>query len=352
MARIEASRDRSGAPSDAAAHPMFVSAEVAERVLGWREMVAALARTYAAPQPEGASPPRTVARGATGNWLRTLTAVPPGTRYMGAKVFGIGRKKTLEYVVVLIDQETGRVAGFVDGNAITGLRTAATSALAVDRMAAPGACTLGVLGAGLEAHTHVRAIAAHRPVAALQVFSPTPARREAFAAEFAAELGVPCKAVASAEAAVAGACIVVAAARSRDESPILYGDWLVPGTLVVSIGSTLPEQREIDSSVVEACDLIVCDTVEEVTEETGDMIAATASGVAFAHKMVPLADLVAGKVDHRVAAARLPMFKSVGSAIQDIVVAELALDTARAQGLATELPVSFLTKGSGLRPRP
>ena len=349
MARIGASQDRAAAD---VAHPMFVDAAVAEQVLGWREMVDRLARAYAEPQHEGASPPRTVARGAAGNWLRTLTAVPPGARCMGAKVFGIGRRKTLEYVVVLIDQETGRVAGFVDGNAITALRTAATSALAVERMAAPGACTLGVLGSGLEAHTHVRAIASVRPVAALKVFSPTPAKREAFAAEFAAELGAPCEAVASAEAAVAGASIVVGAARSRDESPILYGDWLVPGTLVVSIGSTLPEQREIDSSVVEACDLIVCDTIEEVTEETGDMIAAAASGVAFDHKMVALADLVAGKAAQRLATARLPMFKSVGSAIQDIVVAELALDLATARGLATTLPVSFLTKGGGAKPRP
>ncbi len=352
MARIEASQDRIGTAPALGAHPMFVGAQVAEEVLGWRDMVERLGRAYAEPQHEGASPPRTVARGAAGNWLRTLTAVPPGARYMGAKVFGIGRKKTLEYVVVLIDQETGRVAGFVDGNAITGLRTAATSALAVDRMAASGACTLGVLGSGLEAHTHVRAIAAMRPVAALKVFSPTPAKRDAFAAEFSAELGATCEAVASAEAAVAGASIVVAAARSRDESPILYGDWLVPGTLVVSIGSTLPEQREIDSTVVEACDLIVCDTVEEVTDETGDMIAAAASGVAFAHKMVPLADLVAGKASQRLATARLPMFKSVGSAIQDIVVAELALEAARACGRAVELPVSFLTKGSGLKPKP
>ncbi len=126
----------------------------------------------------------------------------------------------------------------------------------------------------------------------------------------------------------------------------------MPGTLVVSIGSTLPEQREINSSVVEACDLIVCDTIEEVTEETGDMIAAAASGVAFDHKMVALADLVAGKAAQRLATARLPMFKSVGSAIQDIVVAELALDLATARGLATTLPVSFLTKGGGAKPRP
>jgi ornithine cyclodeaminase/alanine dehydrogenase-like protein (mu-crystallin family) len=137
---------------------------------------------------------------------------------------------------------------------------------------------------------------------------------------------------------------VVAAARSHDETPILRGKWLRDGMLVVSIGSTLPEQREIDEEVVAGSDLIVCDICEEVIEETGDMLAAKAAGVEFEHKIISLNDLVSGQADDRAAAARRPMFKSVGAAIQDIVVAELVVEKALAAGLARSSGLEFLLK--------
>ena len=345
MTRPGADAGRAAAPTTAAplGHPLFVSAEATQQVLAWDEMVACLRQAYTVPLAPAASPPRTVARG-QGAWLRTLTAVPPDSRFMGAKIFGLGRAMMVEYLIVLTDQETGRIAGLIDANYVTGFRTAATSAVAVDRMAPAGAATLGVLGSGLEARSHVRAIASVRPIERLAVFSPTTANREAFADTFTAELGVPCVAVGSAESAVADATLVVAAARSHDESPILRGEWLHPGMMVVSIGSTLPEQREIDARVVDVCDLIVCDAVDEVVEETGDMLAATAAEIRFDHKLVSLNDLMSGDADDRLAAAALPMFKSVGAAIQDIAVAQLAFEKASAQGLATPLPIDFLTK--------
>jgi ornithine cyclodeaminase/alanine dehydrogenase len=85
-----------------------------------------------------------------GNWLRALAASPPGLRYMGAKIFGFGRAKSVSYLIALFEQETGALAALVDANLITAYRTAATSAVAVDRLAAAGPAALGVLGSGLE----------------------------------------------------------------------------------------------------------------------------------------------------------------------------------------------------------
>lgn len=325
----------------------FVSSEAIARVMSWDEIIARLRHAYSLPHAQTMSPPRTVARDA-GLWLRTLTAVPPGARYMGAKLFGIGRRRTLQYVIVLIAQETGEIAGFVDANLITAYRTAATSAVAVDVLAKPDSDALGLLGSGAEAQSHLRAIARVRRLKKVKVFSPTPERRETFAERFSAELAVDCVAVTSAEEAVFGSDIVVAAARSRNEEPILFGRWLRPGMLAVSIGSTLPEQREIDSSVVKSCDLIVCDVVDEVINETGDMLAAVREGVEFKSKIVSLNHLLSGIGGAR-SAATMPLFKSVGSALQDLAVAELAFDKACAQGLSTPLPMAFLTKGRGLR---
>jgi ornithine cyclodeaminase/alanine dehydrogenase len=324
-------------------YPLFVSAEASRQALVFADVIAVLRAAYSVPHGPLVSPPRVVTRG-EGNWLRALAAAPPGSRYMGAKIFGFGRAKSVSYLIALFEQETGALAALVDANLITAYRTAATSAVAVDRLAAAGPAALGVLGSGLEAQMHVRAIASIRPIGAMRVFSPTPANREAFAAGLGRELGIRCVAVDSAEKAVAGASIVVAAARSHDETPILRGRWLREGMLVVSIGSTLPEQREIDEDVVAACDLIVCDICEEVIEETGDMLAAKAAGVAFEHKIVSLNDLMTGAAEDRLAAARRPMFKSIGAAIQDIVVAELVLNKAVAAGLAQATPLGFLMK--------
>lgn len=323
--------------------PVFVSADVTRRVLDWKDVILSLREAYSIPHGPLTSPSRTVAR-ADGAWLRTLTAAPPNSRFMGAKIFGLSREKKVNYLVVLIDQTTGDIAGFVDGHLITGFRTGATSAVAVDRMAPREPAVLGVLGSGLEARSHVEAIAAVRTIKALNVFSPTAARREAFAEEFGKRLGVKCTAVSQPEAAVADCTIAIAAARSHDETPVLLGKWLRPGMMVVSIGSTMPEQREIDEEVVDKCDLIVCDALDEVVHETGDMIAAAKAGIEFRHKMVDLNAAMSGHANAQIAAARLSMFKSVGAAIQDLVVAEAAYRKAVAQGLVVELPMEFLTK--------
>jgi ornithine cyclodeaminase/alanine dehydrogenase len=325
------------------ANPLFVTAEASRALLTFPDVIGALRSAYSARHQPLVSPPRVVTRG-EGSWLRALAATPPNSKYMGAKVFGFGRKKSVSYLIALFEQETGALAALVDANLITAYRTAATSAVAVDRIAPDGSASLAVLGSGLEAKMHTRAIACVRPVRALRVFSPTPANRETFAETLGAELGISCVPVDSAEKAVDGSTLVVAAARSHDETPILRGQWLRDGMIVVSIGSTLPEQREIDERVVEVCDLIVCDICEEVIHETGDMLAAKAAGVSFEHKMVSLNELIMGAADDRLEKTRLPMFKSVGAAIQDIVVAELVVKKAIASGMAQPTPLELLMK--------
>jgi alanine dehydrogenase len=342
--------ETSAAPAPASAastpHPVFVSADACKTVLRWDEMVDRLRQAYSVPLSDKVSPPRTVARGER-TWIRALAAAPPSTRYMGAKVFGMSRDKRVGYTIALMDQQSGGFAGLLDAYYVTSFRTGATSAVAVDRLATPGPKTVAVLGSGSEANSHTLALKEVRPISSLRVFSPTAQNREAFAARMQTEQDIPGVAVASAEEAVKGADIVVACARSRDETPILYGQWLRPGMVVVSIGSTLPEQREIDASVVDACDLIVCDMPEEVIDETGDMIAAKAAGIAFDHKIASLNDLMLGNLADRVKAARIPMFKSIGAGLQDIVIAELAFERAIERGLGITLPIEFQIRRTG-----
>jgi ornithine cyclodeaminase/alanine dehydrogenase len=222
--------------------------------------------------------------------------------------------------------------------------------MAVDCLwdAAPGSLRIGVLGSGMEARAHLLAIAAVRKPSEVLVFSPSPENRAAFAAEFAQRLAVPCRAAESPAAVVAGCDLLIAAARSRDETPIFRGADLRQGMIVVSIGSTLPEQREIDPEAIARCDLIVADEPHEVANQTGDFIAARRAGVKFDDKLASLTELVMGSLKDRLAVSRLTMFKSVGAGIQDIAVAEFVLDRALAMGLATELPLELAIKrGSG-----
>jgi alanine dehydrogenase len=149
--------------------------------------------------------------------------------------------------------------------------------------------------------------------------------------------------VPGAEAAVRTADVVLCAARSRDESPVLHGEWLAPGATVVSIGSTLPEQREVDEATMARATRIVADMPEEVAHETGDALAAKAAGIDVLEKLVSLADVASGRVQGRSSPDDIVLYKSVGSALQDVVIAEMLLRRARAAGRYTVMPASVLT---------
>ena len=325
--------------------PVFISSEVAAKVFNWKEAISAVQSAYRLPTPDAANPPRTVATSAKA-WLRTLPAMPTGCRYFGAKLMGLAlsaEQPAVEYVIVLFDRTTSRIAAFIDGAQVTAYRTAATSAAAVDKLAPSGPARLAVLGSGLEASMHTRAIAAVRSLSEIRVFSPTPARREQFADLMGQELGVPAHASQNAKEATDGATIVLAAARSYGEKPILNGDWLQRGTLVVSIGSTVPEQREVDVSVIARATTIVCDRMDEVISETGDMLAGAKAGIEFAAKCRSLHSLMAEE-SGLYNAADILLYKSVGSGLQDIVVAAMILERALSAGLTVPLPINFERK--------
>lgn len=316
---------------------MFVSGSAVRATLDWSACVEALAVAYGPGIEDSVLPPRAVASTPAGNWMRVLPALPGVGDHFGLKVMGGRRGSTpaAHYLIVLFDKARGEIVAFVDAKAVTGIRTAATSALAARRLAPGGPLRLGVLGSGLEARMHARALVSTLDIAEVTVFSTTPARRQAFAEELTAELGVPVRAADSNTAAVRDAELVVAAARSHDERPIVSAADLTNCRTLISVGSTVPSQREIDTDVISLADLIVCDVVDEATTEAGDFLAATAAGIEF--KAHSLADLVSGLC----APAGFSLFKSVGSGLQDIAVASVALRQARDAGLTTSLPIAF-----------
>jgi alanine dehydrogenase len=319
---------------------LFLTDDDVAQLADWVAAFSALRTAYASAIAPAMVPPRSMARG-EGLWLRGLTAVSPSGRHMGSKLIAANMKsRRASYLVSLFDQQTMALSALIDGNRITGIRTAATAAVAVDAAAPSKPLRVAVIGSGFEAQGLLAALAAVRRIEHVRVFSPTSASREKFGVLCRDQHDLQCNAVGSAQEAVRGADVVLCAARSRDESPVLRGEWLENGMTVVSIGSTLPEQREVDEQVIARAALIVADMPEEVAHDTGDMLAAGRAGVEFAGKLVPLSDLVAGKAARN--AGDIVVYKSVGSALQDVITAEMLLARARAKGLGTELACSIV----------
>lgn len=312
----------------------------------WAQAVEALTAAYGTRVGEAQFPPRSMARG-KGLWLRVLSGIMPGQKVFGAKLIAASpANSAASYLMPLFDGETMDLLALIDAASITGFRTAATSALAARRLCRKPAPNIALIGSGFEARTHLEAMARCGLLGDARVFSPREASRHAFC-EAMAELGIAATPAGSAREAVEGADVVICAARSRDETPTLLGEWLQPGATVVSIGSTLPEQREIDTEAIARADLIVADMVEEVVHDTGDMIAATAAGVAFADKVVSLTDVVCGDHPGRTDDGQIMLYKSVGAAIQDLAVAAMCVERARAAGFGTLIaaPIMPVNKG-------
>ena len=322
---------------------LFITEADTVELLQWPDVIACLAAAYGAPDEPAALPPRVVAR-KDGAWLRVLAAMSSG-KHMGAKIIARARAPQLSYLMPLWDRDTAELVCLLDAKHITGMRTAGTTAMAADRLLPKRALCVAVLGSSHEARAHAAAIAAVREVAGMRVYSPTPASREKFAQSFSAASGVDCRAADSPRAAIGGADLIICAARAHGEKPILEGAWLKAGVMVASIGSTLPEQIEVDPEVIRRAAAIVADVPEEVMHQTGDLLAAKAAGIVFDDKVVSLHDVVQGRCAITQTADNIVLFKSVGSALQDMAVSELCLALARRRGMGTTLPVGLSVKG-------
>jgi len=274
---------------------------------------------------------------------------------MGTKFFALAAKGGgVRYCIALFQKTDSELVALVDANTVTARRTAGATAVALDKLAPRKPLSLGILGSGHEASAHINAIGTRRKFTSIKVFSPTPANREAFAAKFAKQLGISCMPVGTPREAIEGVDMVLGTTSTRGE-PSLKGEYLSKGQCIGAIGSTLPEQWECDPIAMDKADLIVCDNADEVQHGTGDFINARKAGVKFDGKVFDLPALVKGSLDAKIEAAGITMYRSAGTGLQDVVVAELAWRRAMEKGLAVELPMQLFHKMAAARagaPRP
>lgn len=215
-------------------------------------------------------------------------------------------------MIMLFRPETGEPLVTMDGRLITEMRTAAVSAVATGLLARRESGVLAILGSGVQAQSHLEALRIVRQFREVRVWSPR--RGRAFAEKF----GVT--AAATAEEAVRGADVVVVATSAT--SPILQGEWVLPGAHINAVGATRPNWRELDDSLLVRAKLYV-ESREAAGKESGDVIAA---GKIFAE----LGEVIAGAKAGRETDDEITLYKSVGVAIEDVATAALVYERALA----------------------
>jgi ornithine cyclodeaminase/alanine dehydrogenase-like protein (mu-crystallin family) len=271
--------------------PFLAAADVAER-LGPTAAIDALQDALLSGLDPEADPPRSALAVGGGE----LLVMPSATvAHAVVKLVTVGGEPRIQGVCVVFDATTLAPVALVDGIALTNVRTPAVSALAVRALAAPDARRLLVFGRGPQAHGHVEAIRAVRPIEHVDMVGRDAGRVD--------EL-------------VAAADIVCCATTARE--PLFDGSLVADHATVVAIGSHEPDAREVDDALVGRATVVV-ESRGSALREAGDVIGAIASGALREDELVTLADLVRGRVD--VAARRPRLFKSTGMAWEDAVVA-------------------------------
>jgi ornithine cyclodeaminase len=245
---------------------------------------------------------------------------------------------THQAVIAVFDPETGSPVALLDGTEITGVRTAAGSALSVRLLAREDATVLAVLGTGVQARTHARAVVRVRSFDEVLIAGRDRGRADLLAAELDAELSPTVRAVDSYADALAHADVVCATTHSVE--PVVRREWLAPGAHVTSVGYN-SAGRELDDQTV--IDALVC------VESRGAVLAAAALGsndliepirdglITPEHVYAEIGELVSGAKRGRTAPEQLTLYKSVGVAVQDAVAATLVLERARAVGAGREI---------------
>jgi len=305
---------------------MYLSEDQVRSLLGYPELIAAIRQAlidFSAGKVE--QPLRSVLRvkdadGGQFGWFAAMPviagdylAVKSVTFFPGNTSLGL---PTHLATIELRERATGRPLVVMDGRLITEMRTAAVSAVAVEALAAPGARTLGILGSGVQARSHIEALRhvwpAFREPGSIRVWSRKARNAEGLADEYGAE------AVAIEEAS---GCDVVLVATSSP-LPVLMGKWLAPNALVVAVGAVSPQLREMDDEAMRGC--LIAESRLSAESESGDVILSDSK--VFAE----IGEVLVGGVQLPAGGRRV--FKSVGMAIEDLTGAALVWKALNSSG--------------------
>ena len=238
-------------------------------------------------------------------------------------------RPTHQAIICCFDPETGEPIAIMDGTYVTAVRTAAGSALATKLLARAGAEVVSVIGTGVQAQAHARALSRLPGIRVIQLAG----RDEDRVAELADQLtadGVPARAVPSIEGAVSSADVVCATTHA--DEPVVRREWLRPGTHVNSVGYNTTGRGEVDTATVRDAVVVVESRAAVIAPPPSGAIeirlAMEQGALASPEAQLEIGARVSGDVIGRLDDEQLTLYKSVGVAAQDAAAAGLVLDAA------------------------
>lgn len=260
-------------------------------------------------------------------------------------------------VIVLYDAQEGELKAIIIGEitcsempdnvAVTGLRTAATSAVGTDILARKDAERVGILGSAGQARNHLVALARIRKIKEVKVYSRTAENCKKFAKEMGPLLNIDIRPVASAEEAVRGVDIILTATNSS--VPVFDGNWLEPGVHVTTIvgsnvglvrgGFTGAKRREIDDTTLKRSDVLGIASIQQaIQDEQGDIFDPVEKGIIGWNQLIEIGEILAGKRAGRTRPDQITLFKNnAGQGVADVALGALVLRKAEEKGLGQVL---------------
>lgn len=310
-----------------------------ERLLPMSECIEVMAATLAAlAEGKAHQPLRMIVRppGAAGVMaLMPAYASAPEPAY-GLKAIGVfpgnpeKGKDAHQGTVMLFSGETGELLAMMNASAVTAIRTAAVSGVATRLLAREDAGDLAIVGAGVQARTHLEAMACVRPLRRVRVASRRPEHARRLAEEASRRHTFAVEAVDSPEAAVRGADLIVTATNSPE--PVLRREWIAPGAHLNVVGASIPTAREVDTATMAAARLFV-DRRESTLNEAGDYLMAARQGtIGPDHIVAELGELLTRAAAGRRSADEITLFKSLGLAVEDLGAARHVYRNAQSAG--------------------
>ncbi len=284
----------------------------------------------------GVSHPRRRLKLAEKGLMHYMAAADSQGGYVGLKIYTV-LPSGLRFLVPLFSGHTGELLALIEANCLGQVRTGAATGVATKFLAREDARIAAMIGSGFQARTQLEAVALARNLELVRVYSRDAERRETFAKEMTAKIGVRVEAAQSAEEAVRGADIITTMTSAA--KPVLLGKWLERGAHVNAAGVNFAEKAEIDAEAVRRADVIAADSVEQSKMEAGDLIQAFGGDAQRWAAVRELSDIVSRKAAGRTSRDQITLFKSNGIAIEDIVVAGRIYELARERKMGRDVPM-------------
>lgn len=242
---------------------------------------------------------------------------------------------THEGMVLLFDSDTGLPLAMIEGAALTGIRTAAASALATDLLARRDARRLLVVGCGEQARRHVKALRTVRDFDEIVVWGRSPERAGSLAKQLSTSEGMSIGVARELQYAAEKADVITTVTSARD--PVLLGEWLAPGTHVNLVGSAVPANREADRALVMRARYYV-DYRPAALAAASELLEAMHAGVTDeSHIVAEIGEVAGGAAAGRKSDAEITVYKSLGVAAQDLAAAHAVYSQACIDGLAVDV---------------